>query len=107
MVDKLAIKLRWQASYVVFVQLVVTLIIALIFVFATRDWRASYSALLGGMVCLVPHWIFIRTYFSKSGACAAKQIVQLMYKAELYKWLLSYVVTYLSIWLAPWIIRKV
>lgn len=61
-------------------QLVVT--IALPIGFAGWSIAAAYSALLGGVICLLPNAYFARRMFRHTGARAARQIVRSFYAAE-------------------------
>lgn len=51
--------------------------------------NAAVSALLGGMVCVVPNAYFARKLFKYQGARSAKQIVNSFYKGEAMKIILS------------------
>lgn len=51
--------------------------------------NAAASALLGGMVCVVPNAYFARKLFKYQGARSAKQIVNSFYKGEAIKIVLS------------------
>ncbi|MGC1181850.1 ATP synthase subunit I [Legionella sp.] len=51
--------------------------------------NAASSALLGGMVCVVPNIYFARKLFKYQGARSAKQIVNSFYKGEAVKIILS------------------
>ncbi|WP_233586656.1 ATP synthase subunit I [Legionella sp. km772] len=87
--------------------------------------NSAYSALLGGLVCIIPNALFARKLFKYQGARAAKQIVNNFYKGEALKIILSiilftlvfifckitplaffasYVLVLMTHWLAPWII---
>ncbi|MFI4963327.1 MAG: ATP synthase subunit I [Legionellales bacterium] len=106
------------------VQLGVTLLLAGFFAWAYNS-NAAKSALLGGMVCIIPNAYFALKLFKHQGARAAKQIVNSFYKAEALKIILSiflftavfvlcritplaffvsYIVVQTTHWLAPWII---
>jgi len=61
-------------------QLLVT--IALPLGFAVWGWAAACSALLGGLICLLPNAYFARRMFRHTGARAARQIVRSFYAAE-------------------------
>ena len=50
---------------------------------------AAKSAILGGLVSLVPNAYFARTLFRHQGARAASQIVKSFYKGEAFKLMLS------------------
>jgi ATP synthase protein I len=51
--------------------------------------NAAGSALLGGMVCIIPNAYFARKLFKYQGARSAKQIVNSFYKGEAIKMILS------------------
>jgi ATP synthase protein I len=51
--------------------------------------NAASSALLGGLVCIIPNAIFASRLFKYHGARAAKQIVNSFYKGEALKIFLS------------------
>lgn len=70
------------------IQLGTTLIFAVICAIAFGVNAAS-SALLGGMVYIVPNVYFARTLFKYQGARSAKQIVNSFYKGEALKIILS------------------
>ena len=106
------------------VQLGVTLFLAVLSALAL-NMNAALSAVLGGLVCIIPNAYFASTLFKYQGARAAKQIVNSFYKGEALKIILSIILftlvfvlfritpvvffgTYIAIqlthWLAPWII---
>ncbi len=83
---------------------------------------AALSAILGGLVCIVPNAYFARALFQYQGARAAKQIVTRFYKGEALKIVLAmtlftlvfklftiiplvffavYIVTQMIFWFAP------
>lgn len=87
--------------------------------------NAGYSALLGGLVAIIPNAFFARNVFKYQGAHAAKKIVNSFYKGEALKIILSiilftivfnfckitplaffasYVLILMTHWLSPWII---
>lgn len=69
-------------------QLAVSALIALI-ALVVNGAMASLSALLGGLICVVPNVYFVRQLFKYKGARAAKQIVNGFYKGEALKLLLT------------------
>ena len=69
-------------------QLGISVLIALIAI-VVDGAMASLSALLGGLVCVVPNVYFVRQLFKYKGARAAKQIVNGFYKGEALKLLLT------------------
>lgn len=64
-------------------QLFVCLLVALIALLF--GWVASYSALLGGLICLVPNSYFAYRTFRFRGARAAKHIIRSFYQGEAVK----------------------
>jgi len=106
------------------VQLTITLIIATICAIVFNI-NAAISALLGGIVCIIPNAYFACKIFKYQGARAAKQIVNSFYKGEALKIILSillftavfvlcritplaffvsYILVLMTHWFAPWII---
>lgn len=106
------------------VQIGSTLIVALLCLLA-YGLNAGESALLGGMVCIIPNAYFVSRLFKYQGARAAKQIVNSFYKGEALKIILSmtlftlvfiscritplaffgaYIAILMTHWFAPWII---
>lgn len=106
------------------VQCGITLIIAALcgIIFSIN---AAISALLGGIVCIIPNAYFASKVFKHQGARAAKQIVNSFYKGEALKIILSvflftavfvlcritpvaffasYILVMMTHWFAPWII---
>lgn len=105
-------------------QIAITLIIAAICAILFNA-NAATSALLGGMVCIIPNAYFASRVFKYQGARAAKQIVNSFYKGEALKIILSiflftavfvlcritplaffasYILVLMTHWFAPWII---
>lgn len=70
------------------VQLSVTLVFAA-FCALIYDINVASSALLGGMVCIVPNAYFASKLFKYQGARSAKKIVNSFYKGEALKILIS------------------
>lgn len=87
--------------------------------------NASSSAVLGGVVCIVPNAYFASRIFKYQGARAAKQIVNSFYKGEALKIIMSmflftavfisfritplaffggYIAVQITHWFAPWLI---
>ena len=71
-----------------FVQLGVTIVITALFAIAYGA-NAAGSALLGGMVCIVPNAYFAIQLFKYQGARSARQIVNSFYKGEALKIIIS------------------
>jgi ATP synthase protein I len=72
--------LMWQLA------LMVLLAIA---AFLLSGMKAGLSALLGGLVCIIPNAYFARKLFQYHGARAAKKIVNSFYKGEALKMLMT------------------
>ncbi|KGP63769.1 ATP synthase subunit I [Legionella norrlandica] len=106
------------------VQLGVTLFLAALCAILFSSNAAS-SALLGGLVCIIPNVYFAIKLFKHQGARAAKQIVNSFYKGEALKIILSmflftlvfvlfritpaaffasYILVLMTHWFAPWIL---
>lgn len=106
------------------IQLTVTFLLVLLFAI-TSNTNAAISALLGGLICIIPNAYFANKMFKHQGARAAKQIVNSFYKGEAMKivisvflfttvfvfyritplaFFVSYIVVLMTHWLAPWII---
>lgn len=69
-------------------QLAISFLIAVGFAIS-NGMDAALSALMGGVVCVLPNAFFVRKLFKHSGARAARQIVNGFYKGEAYKLILS------------------
>ncbi|KTD44874.1 F0F1 ATP synthase subunit I [Legionella quateirensis] len=106
------------------VQLGITLVLAALCAIVFNI-KAASSALLGGIVCIIPNAYFASKLFRHQGARAAKQIVNSFYKGEAVKIILSiflftavfvffkitplafftsYILVLMTHWFAPWII---
>jgi ATP synthase protein I len=106
------------------VQLGITLILSVLCALF-YNINAAISALLGGLVCIIPNACFASKLFKHQGARAAKQIVNSFYKGEALKIFLSiflftavfvlcritplaffasYILILMTHWFAPWII---
>ena len=106
------------------VQLGITMLLAALFAIVFSINAAS-SALLGGLVCIIPNAYFASRLFKYQGARAAKLIVNSFYKGEALKIFLSivlftavfvlcritplafftaYILILMTHWFAPWII---
>ncbi|MFA5959644.1 MAG: ATP synthase subunit I [Tatlockia sp.] len=70
------------------IQCIISAIIALVLLLAFGI-QAAFSALLGGMVAIIPIALFARKLFYYQGARAARQIVKSFYIGEALKMLLS------------------
>lgn len=72
--------------------LVIQLCVALLIAAATLligNTTAAMSAIVGGLVCVVPNAYFVSKLFKYNGAHAARQIVNGFYKGEALKLMLS------------------
>ena len=69
-------------------QLVISSLVAVGFAIS-NGVDAALSAIIGGVVCVLPNAFFARQLFRYSGARAARQIVNGFYKGEAYKLMLS------------------
>lgn len=106
------------------VQLGITFFLSVLFAIIFNITAAG-SALLGGLVCIIPNAFFASKLFKYQGARAAKQIVNSFYKGEALKIFLSiflftavfvlcritplaffasYILVLMTHWFAPWII---
>ena len=72
---------------VILTQAVVTSLLSAVFL--AQSITAGLSALLGGLICLVPNAYLVFRAFSHSGARAAKNIVMDFYKGEAGKFVLT------------------
>ncbi len=76
------------ARRLLLLQLGVTVLIALI-ALLVGDSLAAYSAVVGGMVCVLPNAYFAYKLFKYGGSHAARQIVNGFYKGEAMKLMIS------------------
>ena len=116
--NKLGIIKLWS------LQLAVTLIVATLCALMYNT-NAAISAMLGGLVCIIPNAYFARNVFKYQGARAAKQIVNSFFKGEALKlitsmllftavfvlyrvnpiaFFVSYIMVLMTHWITPWII---
>lgn len=119
-------KAKYHARWLLGVQAVIAVFIA-IFFYLYFGPRAMYSGLLGGFVCLAGNWFFMKQFFSKTGARAARSIVWNLYLGEAGKIALTvvlflvifqymhvqvlllfvgYITTQASYWLVPGIFKE-
>lgn len=105
-------------------QLSICFILTLLFAVILNS-KAAISALLGGLVCIIPNAYFAIKLFQHQGARSARKIVNGFYKGEALKLLLSfilftavfifckitplafftsYILILMTHWFAPWII---
>lgn len=73
---------------VLLVQASVALVVALLF-FLGKGVTASYSALLGGLIALLPNAFFAYKAFRYFGARSAREIVQAIWSGAMGKWILT------------------
>ncbi len=77
-----------QASYLLYVQLVLLLLSA--FVFKSTGYLDSGRGFAwGSIINILPNWVFARIYFAKAGAQQAEQIVTAFYGGVTFKWMLT------------------
>jgi ATP synthase protein I len=73
---------------VLLVQAIVCLLVSLLF-FLGKGLTAGYSALLGGMIALLPNAFFAYKAFRYFGARSARDIVQSIWSGAMGKWILT------------------
>lgn len=69
--------------------------------------NAALSALLGGLICVLPNAYFARKLFQYQGARAARKIVKSFYQGEALKILLSialFALVFCFVKIIPWIL---
>lgn len=89
---------RTPAFPVLLLQLIVTLVVALV-LWLFQGLTAGYSGLLGGLVALIPNSYFAFRVYRYSGARSARAIVGEMYFGEAGKLILT-AVLFIAVWLA-------
>ncbi len=72
---------------VIAVQGIVTILLSAVLMM--HGATTAYSALLGGLICLIPNAYLVFRAFSVSGARAAKSIVREFYRGEAGKFVLT------------------
>jgi len=77
---KLSSQSRQVAHRILGVQMVVALVFAALFLFDSLN--ASGSALIGGLICVIPNGLFVIYAHRYGGAQAARQIVNSFYVGE-------------------------
>jgi len=80
-------KARYNAYRLLLLQTIMTAIASILFGLWSDD-RSTYSILVGGFICVIGNWFFIRQMFSKTGARSAKLIAKNLYLGEVGKVLL-------------------
>ncbi|MFT5453431.1 MAG: ATP synthase protein I [Enterobacterales bacterium] len=78
---------RSVANRILVIQAVIAIISALGFLLINS--KAAYSALIGGIICLVPNLVFVIYAYRFGGARAAKKIASSFYRGEALKVLLT------------------
>ena len=87
MVHKLAHPGRGFANRLLSIQALLALLSSLVFLLI--DFKAGYSAFIGGLICLVPNLVFVIYAYRYGGARAAKNIASSFYKGEALKLMLT------------------
>ena len=87
MVHKLAHPGRSFANRLLSIQALLALLSSLVFLLI--DFKAGYSAFIGGLICLVPNLVFVIYAYRYGGARAAKNIASSFYKGEALKLMLT------------------
>ncbi|PCJ47641.1 MAG: ATP F0F1 synthase subunit I [Gammaproteobacteria bacterium] len=87
MVINLTQKGRKVANRILVIQALIAIISALGFLLI--DYKAAYSAFIGGMICLVPNLVFVIYAYRYGGARAAKKIASSFYRGEALKIMLT------------------
>lgn len=70
------------------IQAVVSLVVALVFALGGGT-NAGFSALLGGLIALLPNAFFVYKAFRYFGARSARDIVQSIWSGAMGKWILT------------------
>lgn len=78
---------RKVANRLLAIQATITVISALVFFLI--DFKAAYSALIGGIICVVPNLVFVIYAYRFGGARAAKKIASSFYRGEALKIMLT------------------
>jgi len=86
-VHKLAQPGRVIANRLLVLQMMLAVLGALGFLLV--DFKAGYSALIGGIICVVPNMVFVIYAHRYGGARAAKSIASSFYKGEALKIMLT------------------
>lgn len=91
--------------YLLLIQLGVSVLIALTALVLSGQ-IAFWSAILGGLVCVVPNVYFAKKLFRYTGARAARKIVNSFYQGEALKLLLTiglFVLVFKLVKIIPWL----
>ena len=87
MAHKLAQKSQQVAIRILQYQATITVIVALLFLF--KSSLAASSALIGGLISILPNGLFVLVTHSHGGAQSAKKIMSSFYRGEVLKILLT------------------
>ncbi|MGB0893841.1 MAG: ATP synthase subunit I [Parashewanella sp.] len=79
---------RGAAYKLVLLQALVAVIIAIVF-FTAWDVQMSLAALAGGLIAVLPNFVFVTLAFSHSGASQADKVLKSFYWGEAIKMLLT------------------
>jgi len=85
--QKLTAKGRKTANHILKIQLLVTVFSTS--AFTLMNLKMAYSALIGGMICIIPNLVFVVYAYRFGGARAAKKIASSFYRGEALKILLT------------------
>ena len=87
MTYKLAQTGRNIANRIIAAQMLLATISSLLFLLV--DFKAAYSACIGGIICVVPNKVFVIYAYRFGGARAAKKIASSFYRGEALKIMLT------------------
>jgi ATP synthase protein I len=117
---------RQQAVKILIAQLSISLLVALVYGLL-QGVNAGYSALWGGLTCVIANFFFFRKAFKYAGAQASQQIMRGFMFGQLGKFLITvglfvlafvighiqpmalfigYVCAQVAFWLAPFILKQ-
>lgn len=112
---------RSQVNRWFLVQLLAILLAMVVFLLLKGHFFA-HSVFLGGLLCLVPQWLFARVWLAYYKASAAPKLIRMFYVGEVFKLLLTgclfvlmlkyvamttigcligFIIAQLAFWLAP------
>ena len=83
---------RKIAHRILVIQTLVAIVTALAFYivnFEATEFKAAYSSIIGGMICVVPNLVFVMYAYRYGGARAAKKIASSFYRGEALKIMLT------------------
>ncbi len=78
---------RTVANRLLVIQVLIAIVCSLAFLLI--DFKAAYSAFIGGIICVVPNLVFVIYAYRFGGARAAKKIASSFYRGEALKILLT------------------